>query len=167
MLNFVPKEFLLAAGLLAVPTVAALAQNPDVPRIPKTDPRLLRLQAYFAEHKCPVHHLAADFLAAADENRLDWRLLPSLSMVETGGGRGTRNNNIFGWNCGRTSFRSVKESIRVVGAKLSQSPLYKGKDTNGILRVYNASPRYGSRVKAIMQTIGSPDLTTVALAALN
>ena len=167
MLNFVPKEFLLVAGLLAVPTAACLAQNPVVSRIPRSDPRLLRLQAYFTERKCPLHYLAADFLAAADENRLDWRLLPSLSMVETGGGRGTRNNNIFGWNCGRTSFRSIRESIPIVAAKLSQSRLYKGKDTDGILRTYNANPRYGERVKAVMRTIGSPDLTAVALATLN
>ncbi len=167
MLNFVPKEFLLVAGLLAVPTAPGLAQNPDLRTIPRSDPRLLRLQQYFAERKCPLHHLAADFLAAADENKLDWRLLPSLSMVETGGGRGTRNNNIFGWNCGRTSFQSVKESIQVVAAKLSQSGLYRGKDTDGILRTYNTNPRYGARVKAVMKTIGSADLTAVALAALN
>ena len=167
MLNFVPKEFLLVAGLLAVPTAAGLAQNPDISRISRNDPRLIRLQEYFAERKCPLHRLAADFLAAADENNLDWRLLPSLSMVETGGGKGTRNNNLFGWNCGRTSFRSGKESIHVVAAKLSQSRLYKGKDTDGILRTYNSNPRYAERIKAVMQTIGSPDLTAVALAALN
>jgi len=166
MLSFVPKEFVMVAGLLAVPAAVALAQDPAAV-IPKNDPRLVRLQQYFGERKCPIGHFAADFLAASDANKLDWRLLPSLSMVETGGGKGTRNNNIFGWNCGRTSFRSVKEGIHVVAAKLSQSPWYRGKDTTGILKAYNSNPRYGERVKAVMQTIGSPNLSTASLAALN
>ena len=166
MLNFVPKEFVMVAGLLAVPAAMGLAQDPTA-AIPKNDPRLLRLQQYFADRKCPIGHLAADFLAASDVNKLDWRLLPSLSIVETGGGKGTRNNNIFGWNCGRTGFRSVKEGIHVVAAKLSQSPWYRGKDTTGILKAYNSNPRYGERVKAVMQTIGSADLQAASLAALN
>jgi hypothetical protein len=167
LLNFVPKEFVLVAGLLAAPGVMGLAQNPTAPEIPKRDPRLIRLQQYLAARDSPIQHLAADFLAASDENKLDWRLLPSLSMVETGGGKGTKNNNIFGWNCGRTSFRSYKESIHVVAAKLSQSRPYKGKDTSGILTIYNSNPGYGVRVQAVMQTIGSPDLPAPALAALN
>ncbi|PYT06231.1 MAG: hypothetical protein DMF60_09795 [Acidobacteria bacterium] len=165
LLNFVPKEFVLVAGLLAVPATVGLAQDPAA--IPKNDPRLLRLQQYFADRKSPIGRLAADFLIAADSNKLDWRLLPSLSIIETGGGKGVRNNNIFGWNCGRTSFRSIKESIHVVAAKLSQSPWYRGKDTTGILKAYNSNPRYPERVKAVMQTIGSADLSAVSLAALN
>jgi hypothetical protein len=166
MLSFVPKEFVMVAGLLAAPAVMGLAQNPTAPVIPKRDPRLIRLQQYLAARNNPIQHLAADFLAASDENKLDWRLLPSLSMVETGGGKGTRNNNIFGWNCGRTSFRSYQESIHVVAANLSQSRLYKGKDTTGILKTYNSNPRYGVRVQAVMRTIGSPE-PAPALAALN
>ena len=164
MLNFVPKEFVLVAGLLAAP-VAGLAQSPDIS--PGKDPRQIRLEKYFSERRCPLRELAADFVAVADANNLDWRLLPSLSMVETGGGRGTRNNNLFGWNCGRTRFQSTKESIHVVAAKLSQSKAYKGKDTDGILKTYNSNPRYGARVKAVMETIGSGVLGTTALAAVN
>ena len=163
MLSFVPKEFVLVAGLLAVPA-AGMAQSAATP---DKDPRQTRLEKYFADHRCPLRELAAEFLSAADDNNLDWRLLPSLSMVETGGGRGTRNNNLFGWNCGRTSFHSPTESIRVVASKLSQSKAYKGKDTDGILKTYNSNPRYGVRVKAIMETIGSAYPTTAALAGMN
>jgi|SRR5579862_7905032 len=164
MLNFVPKEFVLVAGLLAAP-VACMAQSPAA--APVKDPRQIRLEKYFSEHHCALRELAAEFVAVADENNLDWRLLPSLSMVETGGGRGTRNNNLFGWNCGRTRFDSPKASIHVVASKLSQSKAYKGKDTDGILKTYNSNPRYGARVKAVMETIGSGDLGTTALAAVN
>ena len=48
--------------------------------------------------------MPSTFLEAADDYALDWRLLPSLSYVESTGGKAARNNNLFGWNSGRAQF---------------------------------------------------------------
>lgn len=159
MLNLVRKEFVVFAGLLAAPAVTGIAEQPPVTEAPQQDPRLVRLQAFFAEHKCPVDRLAADFLLAADRNDLDWRLLPSISLLESGGGRDQRNNNIFGWDSGKQSFPSVRAGIHIVAFRLSNSRLYRDKDLDEILNTYNPNPEYAGKVKAVMQAIGSADLS--------
>jgi hypothetical protein len=113
------------------------------------------LHKFFAEHNSPLDELAPEFLAAADENDLDWRLLPSISLVESSGGKFYRNNNVFGWdNCNRR-FPSVRASIRLVAGRLGNSSLYRDKDVDQILSIYNPRPEYSVRVKSVMQTIGA------------
>src|SRR5260370_11913805 len=101
MLKTFPKEFVVVAGLLVAPIAVDIAKGAEPAPATKTDPRLPVLENFFAARHCPVRSLAEEFLIAADTNRLDWRLLPSISFVESGGGKVARNNNIFGWNSGR------------------------------------------------------------------
>src|SRR5207248_7451405 len=105
---------------------------------------------------------------AADMNHLDWRLLPSISIVESGGGREARNNNLFGWNGGKAMFVSIRAAIHEVGGRLGNSKLYRNKDVDGILRVYNPRASYSGIVKSVMRrisptrgTLSSPDAGTI------
>ncbi len=166
MISFVPKEFVMFAGLLAVPAAIGFAQQPQTSPATKNDPRLARLQDYFAEKGRPLRSLAADFLSAADRNGLDWRLLPSISIIESSGGKTAKNNNIFGWNCGRQSFPSVRAAIHTIAEKLANSRLYRHKDVDHILSTYNSRPQYAARVKAVMATLG-PAVPSELLAALD
>jgi hypothetical protein len=166
MIKTFPKEFVVFAGLFVGPMAVDFAHGAEPASAAKNDPRLAVLENFFAKRHCPVRSLAGEFLIAADKNGLDWRLLPSISYVESGGGRLARNNNIFGWSSGRHRFSSVRESIHTVAAKLAHSKLYRNKDTDRILSTYNKRPRWAERVKAVMGSIGSPDLAA-ALAALN
>lgn len=166
MIKTFPKEFVVVAGLLVAPIAVDFANGAEPSSAAKNDPRLPVLENFFAARHCPVRSLAGEFLIAADKNGLDWRLLPSISLVESGGGKVSRNNNIFGWNSGRRRFSSIRESIHAVAAKLAHSKLYQDKDTERILSTYNSRPRWAERVKAVMRTIGSPDLSG-AVAALN
>ena len=100
--------------------------------------------------------LAPEFLAAADRHRLDWRLLPSISVIESGGGKNYTQNNIFGWGSATRGFASIRKSIDWVAARLANSKLYKGKDLDGILATYNPRPGYRARVKSVMRMLG-PD----------
>jgi hypothetical protein len=159
MLKTFPKEFVVAAGLFAV-------QCAEPSPVAKDDPRLHVLENFFAARHCPVSSLAGEFLIAADKNGLDWRLLPSISLIESGGGKVARNNNIFGWNPGHYRFSSVRESIHTVAAKLAHSKLYRDKDIDRKLSTYNVCPQWADRVRSVMRTIGSPDLSG-AVAALN
>jgi len=146
---------LLVAGLLATPIIVNTQQMPATPHKVPDDPRQRRIWKYFADRDCPLRDSAADFLLAADQNELDWRLLPSISMIESSGGKDYRNNNVFGWDSCRESFPSVRAGIHFVALMLAKSKIYKGKNVDEKLLTYNPQPDYAHRVKAVMRAIGS------------
>ncbi len=102
----------------------------------------------------PLQALAPDFLEAADHHGLDWRLLPSISMVETGCGRTAVGKNIFGWDSGRRQFASFREAILLVASRLGNSKLYRGKNLVQILATYNPRPEYAGLVRSVMNHLG-------------
>src|SRR6202162_1693107 len=148
------RKALLVGGLLGWPAVVGVSHE-----IPKAifdhDPRFVRLQEFFGQRDCPLREAAADFLIAADENALDWRLLPSISIIESSGGKDYRNNNVFGWDSCKEKFSSVRAGIHFVAAQLGKSRRYKDKDIDSKLQLYNPLPEYGQKVKAVMRSIGS------------
>ncbi|MCX6593498.1 MAG: hypothetical protein NTZ56_18445 [Acidobacteria bacterium] len=139
----------MAATLLAIPDVAG-PLSAEV----KSDPRMIRLQKFFSDRNCPAKHLASDFIEAADRQGVDWRLLPSISYVESTGGKHARNNNIFGWQNGNRRFPTVRQGIHTVAHELARSPRYKDKTLDAKLWTYNPSQEYNRRVKQIMLEIG-------------
>ena len=147
------RQLLLCAGLLAVPSVSNFAQQPSQSAY-KNDPRLFRLQAFFRDSGSLLERLAPDFLEAADSHGLDWRLLPSISLVETGCGKTAVGNNIFGWDSGRKEFTSLREAIHSVASRLGESKLYRGTDLGPILATYNPRPQYAGLVRSVMKQLG-------------
>ncbi|HEX4227408.1 MAG TPA: hypothetical protein VHZ07_01980 [Bryobacteraceae bacterium] len=159
------KQLMVAVGLLALPfsvrvekqvpakpAKPAPAKSPTAPEI-KVDRRTVRLTNFFCRLRCPVSNLAQEFVTVADENRLDWRLLPSISVIESGGGKAFRNNNILGWSNGGQVFPSIGSGIRVVAYKLGRSPLYRNRDSRGKLLIYNPNPEYAEKVEDVMKQI--------------
>lgn len=149
------KDLLLVAGLLAAPITASVQQYVASAEVKKADPRLSRLQKFFGDRDCPLRAEAKDFLIAADQNQLDWRLLPSISFVESSGGKTYTNNNVLGWASCKEKFSSVRAGIHYVAAQLGKSRRYKGKNTDRKLLIYNPTPEYCQRVKAVMRVIGA------------
>jgi hypothetical protein len=149
------KDFLLVAGLLAAPVTVSVGQYHEWPTVSQIDPRLSQLQKYFGDRDCPLRDAAKDFLVAADQNHLDWRLLPSISIIESSGGKDYRNNNVFGWDSCKEKFSSVSAGIHFVARQLGKSRRYKDKDLDSKLQIYNPVPEYPQRVKAVMRAIGS------------
>ncbi len=150
----VSKRLVVFAGLLAVPATTNVAHQTPQHQNPETnDPRLVRLQEFLAEKDCPISKYAADFIEAADANDLDWRLLPSISFIESGGGKEYMNNNVFGWDSCRQKFPSVRAGIHIVASKLAMSDLYRNKTLEGKLRTYNPNAEYSSLVKSVMRAI--------------
>lgn len=155
------RGLVLAAGLLASP---ALADPDPIPAeaISRKDPRWILVKQFFLDNAAPAHVYADDFLIAADRNGLDWRLLPSLSIMESGGGRAARNNNMFGWDNCRVRFRTVKDGIYRVASMLRTSPFYKKKtSTEQILWTYNPRKAYYKKVRALMAQLGPADMVPV------
>lgn len=110
------------------------------------DPRMAALRGFLEEIDSPIAHLAEDFVIAADEHDLDWRLLPSIAFIESTAGKAHRNNNIFGWNNANTRFSSVREGIYYVGSRLGGSEIYRGKSMAEKLTLYNPYDHYAPAV---------------------
>ena len=161
MRKLVSQGIIMFAGLLATPVLPHTIENTQVKDY-KDDPRFALLKRFFEERGSPAREHVRDFILAADRNRLDWRLLPSISVVESGGGKEYKNNNILGWASCKEKFPSVKAGIHAVAKRLSTSNLYRNKGVEGILRTYNSNADYPSRVRRVMYTI-SPALTPVLL----
>jgi hypothetical protein len=147
----IPTGVLVFAGLVGTPGpfISAETREDTV-----TDPRLGLLKRYLANIKAPTHHLAEEFLAAADRHTLDWRLLPSIAVIESGAGKAYINNNIFGWDSGKKRFSTIEAGIHAVAERLRHSRLYRNKKVPELLNTYNPRPDYATRVMRVMRAIG-------------
>lgn len=152
MRKLLPSGFVFFAGMISPAPVVA----PPVQERP-ADYRFHLLKAFFQKSECPAERYTQAFLDAADLYELDWRLLPSLSMIESTGGKAARHNNFFGWDSGNAEFDSPVEGIREVGYRLANSSLYRDKDLDELLATYNPNEEYGSKVKSVMRRI-SPSM---------
>lgn len=146
------------AGVFGMAAGSAHPAKSDVTgREAKSDPRGAILRKFLLDNQCPEQDYAEMFVAEADTHGLDWRLLPAISVVESGGGREAHRNNYFGWDNGRIGFRSVGEAIHQVARGLSEGRSYRGKATPGKLAAYNRETEgYAATVRAVMRRI-APD----------
>ena len=86
MSKFLSNGAMIFAGLVSVPAIittvdARLAPKPSLPADTfKPDPRLPLLEGFFESIDAPAKAFSHVFLAEADQNALDWRLLPSISF---------------------------------------------------------------------------------------
>lgn len=132
-------------ALLFVSVSMASAETP-------TDDRLTQLREFFRQKGAPVEHLAEEFLAAADRHSLDWRLLPSLAIIETAGGRVGKGNNLFGW--GGVRFPTIVDGIHTVARALAEGRAYRGKTLEEKLKVYNPVGNFIQKVHKMMHQLG-------------
>lgn len=158
MTKALSRGLVVIAGLLAGQTAADPDPRPADMAVSKTDPRLIRVKQFFQERDCPAQVYAADFITAADQHDLDWRLLPSLSFIESGGGKVAYNNNMFGWDNCKLKFRSTREGIYRVASKLGKSRMYRKKNVDQVLKLYNPRREYTTAVKAVMSQLGPAEL---------
>jgi hypothetical protein len=152
MKKLVSRGVVFLAGAVALPV--CMPQLPAYGFVSQhRDPRLDTLRKFFAGVGCPVLPYAPEFLEAADSFSLDWRLLPSISFVESTGGKAARNNNLFGWDSGRAKFLSPVAAIQSVAYRLSRGARYQDKTLDQKLATYNPIPGYARKVKSVMRRI--------------
>jgi len=153
-MKYLHSGLVLVAGFLGAAAATGYAEHDASTVHRKSDIRETILRRFFKENHCPAESYAETFILEADSHQLDWRLLPSLALVETGGGqRQQKKNNLFGWDNGVSRFASVTEAIHHVAQALAEARPYKGKDTNGKLAAYNKTPGYRQVVLGVMQRI--------------
>ena len=141
-------------GVVCTPLVVSPLQMHKTP-VPefRIDQRLQILRGFFQQFGCPARDYAHLFLEASDAYNLDWRLLPSLSFIESTGGKVAHGNNLFGWDNGKAQFPTPAAGIHEVGYQLSHASMYRAKDLNHLLATYNPSEAYPRRVKSVMRQI--------------
>jgi hypothetical protein len=152
MRKILSSGLVMFAGVVS-PVVVSHRQEPAPPADHRKDTRFEAIRKFFKKRDCPAQQYTAAFIEAADRYELDWRLLPSLSFVESTGGKQARNNNLFGWDSGKAEFSTPTESIHQVGYRLAYSDLYRDKDLDEILAIYNPNAEYAQKVKSVMQRI--------------
>ena len=153
MKRWITKGLVLCSIAFA-PAVNSPAEVPTEKRYTK-DSRFRRIKAYFNKRQCPMEKYAGDLVAAADRHQLDWRLLPSLALVESSGGKAYMNNNVFGWDSCKRKFPTIQAGIHVVAERLANAPSYRGKSLEGKLYAYNQNPGYAAVVKRVMSQMAT------------
>ena len=118
------------------------------------------IDAYFAQRNMPLLGFGFKMAEEAYKNDLDWRLLPSIAVQESGGGKHAIyrcKNNPFGWASCDVKFESTDRAIEVVALNLAggnpkTEKYYKNKDSKLKLYYYNGTvvSHYPQTVLAIM-----------------
>ena len=121
--------------------------------VPRVDLRIARVEAFFRHDGCPSPYRARAYVLAADAQRVDYRLLPALSVRESGCGKARHLNNDWGWNSARSGFASVEAGIDFVAGQLAEGKFYRGKTLDQKLHAYNHRSGYGREIKLLMQRI--------------
>lgn len=98
------------------------------------DGRAIIIKNFFKNYNSPLQTFGETFVSVADKYKLDYRLLPSISMQESNGGKKviTDSYNPFGYGIygGKVKrFTSWEEAIDRVGRGLREDYLDKGLNT--------------------------------------
>lgn len=126
----------------------------------KTDNRVRILKDYLIKQNSPLVDSAKTFVEEADKNKLDWKLVVSISGLESSFGKRIPVNSYNGWGWGVYGnnvirFSSWDEAIRTVSRGLRENYMNKwgAKDIYSIGRIYAASPTWAQRVIYFMNNL--------------
>ncbi|QQG40646.1 MAG: glucosaminidase domain-containing protein [Candidatus Levyibacteriota bacterium] len=153
--NFIPNVFAQkSAGSSAVSIVTLPEQEEDA--------RVKILKKYLEKYNSPLVNYASVFVAEADKNNIDYRLLVAISGVESTFGQQIPNNSYNAWGWGiygdnMIRFSSWNEAIATISGELRQKYInqWGAKDVYQIGRFYAASPTWASRVNYFMEKINA------------
>lgn len=99
-----------------------------------SDGRAKIVESFFRKYKSPLYPYSETFVQTADKYNLDWRLLPSIAMQESNGGKRVINHsfNPFGFGIYGNKvvkFANWEEGIEKVGKTLKEEYVEKGYKT--------------------------------------
>lgn len=140
----------------AQPAAKEIRSEVIVPK--KLDPRAQILTDYLAKFNSPLQNSSQDFIDAAEEFRLDWKMLPAIAGVESTFGKQIPGGfNAWGWGVyGNQAifFDSWKDGIFTIAKGLRENYLNKGlTDPYSINRIYAQSPYWGGKVTYFMEDL--------------
>lgn len=117
----------------------------------KLDQEAEILAGYLAYRGSPLKYHAQDFVDAAREYNLDWKMLPAIAGVESTFGKFIPGGyNAWGWGVYGTNaiyFKSWREAIFTISKGLRENYFDRGlNNPDSINRVYAESKSWGSNV---------------------
>lgn len=132
--------------------------NSDLIGAKQLDKHAQILAAYLQTHNSPLQNHAQDFIDAAKQYQLDWRLVAAISGVESTFGKQIPGGyNGWGWGVyGNQAiyFNSWTEAIYTISKGLRENYINKGyTEPYSMNRIYAASPVWGSKVTFFMSEI--------------
>lgn len=84
-----------------------------------TDSRVVKIEEYLSQRDAPLADYAKEFVKAADENGIDYRIVAAISVIESEGGKNTfKPYNAWGW--GKSGFSSWEEGIWTVSKSIAR-----------------------------------------------
>lgn len=165
------KKFLIALIFIFIPFIfprtvsasdvqagisARLAKN-SATLVLNRDERVIALQNFLTKKNSPLTGFAQKFVTAADAYDVDWKLLPSISGVESSFGmyylKGTFNP--YGWGSGYIYFRDWNDGIVTINKAIKENYITKLKTDNvwAIGGMYAESKTWPNRVYSYMQEL--------------
>jgi hypothetical protein len=161
---------ILVMAFIYLSTRQALAWETDQSATLKSDAtatdydyRVENLNRYLTKNGSPLAVYSEQFVSFADENGLDYRLVPAISGVESTFGKRIPGNsyNAYGWANGGYTFKSWPDSIEIVTSTLRSEYINKGATTiSKIARRYAPpSTTWASKVKYFVGKIDSLPVT--------
>jgi hypothetical protein len=121
------------------------------------DFRVENLRKFLERYSSPLAPYAQEFVTYADQNNLDYRLIPAIAGVESTFGKNIPKNsyNAYGWVNGNYAFTSGPNSIAVVSGTMKNSYIDKGAPTiTEIAKRYAPpSPTWGRKVSFFVSKI--------------
>lgn len=127
--------------------------KPPVEERQAVDYRIEKLESFLKVYNCPQPYYSEVYLEAADKYNLDYRLLPVISVKESGCGKQVFRNNNW-WGYGDVHFASIEEGIFFITQQLSEGKYYKNKSLEDKLKKYNSINKdYPAHAAMLMQQI--------------
>jgi hypothetical protein len=95
------------------------------------DKRIEKLEEFLASYNSPLTAYSQNFIEAADEYQIDWKLLPAITGVESTFGKQipAYSYNAYGWSNGTYQFQSWEQSIDHVSRYLKEKYIDRGLNT--------------------------------------
>lgn len=149
----------IRAESLEIPVSSAkLSRGVEDPYL--TDRRVAVLYSFLDGYNSPLKYNAVDFVREADSNRLDWRLVASISGVESTFGKQLPYNSYNAWGWGiygdnMIRFASYDEAIATISKSLREKYIdtWGAQNVYEIGRFYASSPTWAQRVVYFMNKI--------------
>lgn len=183
------KRIITFIAILALATIATTStaqassktSAPSAGLIHVADPAIVDnraeiLRDYLVKKNSPLADSAETFIKEADKHNLDWRLIVSISGLESGFGKHIPVNSYNGWGWGiygdkSLGFASWDEAIATIseGIRTKYMDKWGLTDIYSIGRTYAASPTWATRVSYFMndlekfQTNWSDDTLSISL----
>jgi hypothetical protein len=156
---------ILAILLIAKPAMASekvpnasaqlLAYSSNVDQT--TEMRIMAVESIFKKYNSPLVGLGRTYVIAADKYGVDWRLLPSISGLESSFGKFLmpESHNAYGWGGGYIYFDSWEDGINTINKTLRTNYMDKwgARDVWEIGPIYAESKTWSVRVNGFMEQI--------------